>query len=65
MKTEDKPALLWTAQQAAPALAISKRKLWQMTKDGTVPHVKIGRSVRYPADELRAWLAAQLKGGAR
>ena len=57
--------LLWTARDAARALAISERKLWSLTKEGTIPHVKIGRSVRYPADELRDWLAAQLKGGAR
>lgn len=57
--------LLWTARDAARSLAISERKLWTLTKEGAIPHVKIGRSVRYPADELRAWLAAQLKGGAR
>ena len=65
MKTEDRPAaMLWTARDAARALAISERKLWQLTKDGIIPHVKIGRSVRYPADKLREWLASQMKGGA-
>lgn len=60
--TPAKPALLLTPQQAAEALAISPRKLWGMTASGEIPHIRIGRSVRYPVDDLRRWIDAQTKG---
>jgi excisionase family DNA binding protein len=56
--------------QAAKVLNISTRYLWQLTKDGFIPHLRIGsgrrKTVLYPVAELQAWLtrqAAQLKGG--
>ena len=62
--TPTKPALLLTPQQAAAALAISPRKLWGMTASGEIPHIRLGRSVRYPLDDLRCWIDGQKKGGA-
>ena len=56
------PALLLTPKQAAKALAISPRKLWGMTASGEIPHVKFGRCVRYPIDELQGWIADRKKG---
>jgi excisionase family DNA binding protein len=49
--------LLLTAREAAAALSISARKLWALTASGDVPHVRIGRAVRYPADALAEWVA--------
>jgi excisionase family DNA binding protein len=47
-------------REAAKALGISTRHLWQLTKDGSIPHVRVGRrAVLYPVDELRAWLSRQ------
>ena len=63
MKTDTLTPLLLTARQAADALAISPRKLWQLTKDREVPHVRLGRSVRYPAEDLRQWIARNQTGG--
>ncbi|HEY1378989.1 MAG TPA: helix-turn-helix domain-containing protein [Gemmataceae bacterium] len=58
------PALLLTPRAAAAALAVSPRTLWGLTAPrGPIPAVKIGRSVRYSAEALRAWIAAQQKGG--
>jgi excisionase family DNA binding protein len=51
--------LLWKRSQAAKALGISERTLWSLTQAGTIPYVKIGRSVRYAPDELKAWVSAQ------
>jgi len=56
--------LLLTPLEAAQALSISPRKLWSMTSAGEIPHVRLGRSVRYPLDELRRWIEAQKSGGA-
>jgi excisionase family DNA binding protein len=57
------PRLLLTPQQAAEALAISTRKLWSLTASGEIPHVRIGRCVRYISTSLSAYLASQEKGG--
>lgn len=51
--------LLLKPEQAARTLAISPRKLWTMTNCGEIPCVRIGRSVRYCPDDLRAWLEKQ------
>ncbi len=55
--------ILLTPQQAAEALAISPRKLWGMTSSGEIPHVRLGRSVRYPIADLQRWIDRQKKGG--
>jgi excisionase family DNA binding protein len=58
-------------REAAKALRISPRLLWQLTHDGLIPCVRIGtgkrRTVLYPLAELTAWLSRQAnlaKGGA-
>jgi len=53
-----KPLLL-NARRAAAALSISPRLLWQLTKDGQVPHVRIARRVLYDPADLRAWIEAR------
>ena len=56
-------ALLLSSEQAAEALAISPRKLWGMTASGEIPHVRLGRSVRYPIKDLQRWIEEHTKGG--
>ena len=50
-------------REAAKALSISPRLLWQLTKDGHVPCVRVGsgkrRTVLYPLADLLAWLTRQ------
>ena len=53
--TADTPLLLKPGD-AAKALAISPRKLWELTNTGEIPCVRIGRAVRYSPDDLRAWI---------
>lgn len=57
--------LLLTPAQAAEVLAISPRKLWSMTASGEVPHVRLGRSVRYPVGDLQRWVDEATKGGVK
>lgn len=59
-------------RDAAKALGISPRLLWQLTKDGHVPCVRVGagkrKSILYPVAELQAWLARKsvpTNGGAQ
>jgi hypothetical protein len=56
-------------REAARALNISPRLLWQLTKDGHVPCVRVGtgkrKAVLYPVATLQRWLHEQaVKGGA-
>jgi excisionase family DNA binding protein len=46
-------------REAAKALGVSERSLWEWTHRGDVPHVRIGRTIMYPVDALRAWLNRQ------
>jgi excisionase family DNA binding protein len=54
-------------RDAAGALGISPRLLWQLTKDGEIPCVRVGagkrRTVLYPLAELQAWLARRASAG--
>jgi excisionase family DNA binding protein len=70
MKTDDTPSLALRPREAAKALGISPRLLWQLTHDGHVPCVRVGsgkrRTVLYPVADLQVWLsrqAAARKGG--
>ena len=47
------------AKEAAALLGVSQRLLWSLTNAGQVPHVRLGRRVLYPVDELRKWLSEQ------
>lgn len=50
---------LLPAAEVAKLLDISERHLWGLHKDGSLPApVRLGRSVRWRAEDLRAWLAA-------
>ncbi|MFM7206878.1 MAG: helix-turn-helix domain-containing protein [Planctomycetaceae bacterium] len=43
-------------RQAAKFLGIGARTLWQLRRDGSVPYVRFGRTVRYPKPLLTKWL---------
>ncbi|MBX3408126.1 MAG: helix-turn-helix domain-containing protein [Phycisphaeraceae bacterium] len=57
------PSLALRPKDAAKALGIGERALWQFTKDGVIPCVKLGRCRLYPVALLQAFLAEQAKGG--
>jgi excisionase family DNA binding protein len=60
------PHLSLRPREAAKALGVSERLLWDWTHHGDIPHVRIGRTILYPVDALREWLNRQAeaaKGG--
>jgi len=61
--TSKTPTLLYTAREAAEALAISRRKLWSMTASGEIPHIRFGKCVRYSIDDLNRLIESRKKGG--
>ncbi len=62
MKTpnERSERLAVNAKEAAALLGVSQRLLWTWTNAGQIPHVRLGRRVLYPVDELRRWLSEQV-----
>lgn len=53
------PCLAMRPREAAKALGISERLLWEWTDRGVVPHVRMGKAILYPVDTLREWLGRQ------
>jgi len=54
------PQLALSPRDAARALSISEKSLWNLTKPrGPIPAAKINRLVRYDVKDLQAFLDAQ------
>ena len=64
MKAEPQtPCLAMRPREAAKALGISERLLWEWTDRGVVPHIRLGKAVLYPVDAVRDWLRQQAQKG--
>lgn len=48
--------LLLRVTEVAEVLGISRATAYKLMADGTLPVVKIGRSVRVPTDALQKWV---------
>jgi putative molybdopterin biosynthesis protein len=55
------PTLALSVRDAARALSLGERKLWEMTNRGEIPHVRCGKRILYPLAALEAWLAEQAR----
>ena len=62
-KQVDIPRLLLDVHDTAEALSICERKLWELTNQGDIPCVRIGRRVLYDPRALRAWIDGQYQSG--
>lgn len=62
-KEPEIPCLAMRLRDAAKALGVSDGFLWQQTKAGVVPCVRVGKAVLYPVDTLRDWLRQQAQAG--
>ena len=60
METATKPLLL-TPNEAAKALTVSARTLWDLQKAGTIRAIRINRLVRYDPQDLIAYIEKQKK----
>ena len=52
--------LLLTPREAAVTLGIGRTHIYDLIARGVIPSVRIGRSVRVPADALREWIAGEM-----
>lgn len=54
--------LLIRPKEAAEALCLGRSKFYALIADGTIPSVRIGKSIRVPVKELREWVNSQSNG---
>ncbi len=50
------PRLLTAAQVSEAAENLPKGRVYELTRKGLIPHVRIGASYRYPEDQLLEWI---------
>jgi len=56
---------LLSAVEVAELLAVPVTWVRERTRAGRLPHVRLGRYVRYERNEVLAWLSQQTSGRAR
>jgi excisionase family DNA binding protein len=52
-------ARLLTADEVAEQLRVGKSFIYDQARAGQLPHVKVGRYVRFHQDDLDAWVDGQ------
>ena len=59
----DPPRLALRPKDAARAIGIGQRKLWEITADQTsgIPHVRFGKAIVYPVADLTGWLSEKAR----
>lgn len=58
-QTADLPPLLWTPDQVATYLQLSRQHIYRLAKQHRLPFVRIGNSLRFRPAEIEAWIAAK------
>ena len=48
--------LLLRPMEAAELLGVGRSKLYELIADGNIPTVHIGKRLRIPVEELKAWI---------
>jgi excisionase family DNA binding protein len=54
---------LLTAAEVAAFLAIKESWVREATRDGRLPHLRLGRYRRYRREDIERWLTEQQAGG--
>jgi len=57
--------LLLRPIEVAESLGIGRSKAYELIATGVIPSLRIGASLRVPAESLRAWIANQTDDAAR
>jgi len=59
-----KPSLL-TADEVAAKLGMDKEWIWEQSRRGRIPTIRLGRFYRYREDAIDAWLVSIERGSVR
>lgn len=58
-------ARLLTAHEVAELLGVSHEYVWQLSREGRIPTIRLGRARRYRRASILAWLARLESAGTR
>ncbi len=61
MKGESKMVKVLSPKQVSSMLEVKISTIYQWTHQRFIPHIKIGRFVRFKEDEIEKWLAENQK----
>ena len=50
------PQSLWNVAQVAELLDLSEHRVYQLAKLGTIPSIRVGRTLRFDPDTISTWL---------
>jgi excisionase family DNA binding protein len=53
-----------TVVEVADLLQVSERHVYQLVQSGSIPHLSIGKAIRFDPDQLGDWLKSQSEGNA-
>jgi len=54
--------LLLSPSEVAATLGIGRSRIYEFLAAGTLPSIRVGRSIRVPVEDLREWIAQQSAG---
>jgi excisionase family DNA binding protein len=60
MTDTDSYRLLLRPTEAADRLGISRSRIYELIAQGVIPSIRIGNTLRVPAEALRRWVEGQL-----
>jgi excisionase family DNA binding protein len=52
--------LLYRPAEVGELIGVSRARAYELIASGMIPSIRIGSSIRVPADALRAWINQQL-----
>ena len=59
---DDQPTML-TVAETAKVLRIGRNSAYQLVREGKLPSVRLGRTLRIPMAMLTSWIEARASGG--
>ena len=54
---------LLNAQEIAEFIGVQQSTIYQWTHQGFIPHIKVGKLVRFREDDVMKWLSKMKTGG--
>ena len=52
---------LWTAEDVADFLNISLQYVYRLSREGTIPSMKIGAALRFRQSDIESWIEARTR----
>ena len=63
MTTTAAPDRLLSAAEVAAIIGMSKRWVEEQARADEIPHVPLGRFIKFRREDVDAWIAEQVRGG--